>query len=74
MRITALVLDSLDCDILAGVPFCKQNGIDINLQDEIISFDTHHINYGAEPKLLESHIHRSVSIPLRNDMERVIMP
>ena len=32
MPISGLVMDNLDCNILAGVPFCKENKIDVHLQ------------------------------------------
>ena len=32
LPITALVVEKLDCDILAGVPFCKENYITVHLK------------------------------------------
>ena len=34
LPITALVIEKLDCDILAGIPFCKTNDIHIHLKAE----------------------------------------
>ena len=32
LPINALVVDQLDCDILAGVPFCKDNNLEVHLR------------------------------------------
>ena len=43
LPITALVVDSLDCDILSGIPFCRENDIEIHLKSEEISVMGQHI-------------------------------
>ena len=39
LEVAGLTNDSLDYDILAGVPFCKQNNIDVLLSRELISIN-----------------------------------
>ena len=39
LSIDGLINNSLDCDILAGVPFCRVNNIEIHLHQEEISID-----------------------------------
>ena len=50
LPITALVLDSLDCDILAGIPFCKVNDIQIHLRSVCMYIGDLKIPYGAKSK------------------------
>ena len=67
LTIDALITDSLDCDILAGVPFCKLNHVDIHLREEAISIAGMRIPYGSKPNPQHHEIRRSDSIILRND-------
>ena len=73
MPITALVLDSLDFDILAGRPFCKVNDIQIHLRSECMYIGDLKIPYGAKSKE-ESCIYRVESYILRNDSAKVLLP
>ena len=41
LPVEALVTNSLDCDLLAGVPFCKSNNIDVHMGSETISINCH---------------------------------
>ena len=47
LPITALVIDNLDCDIHAGVPFCKHNDIEVHLKREEISVKDKRFSYGT---------------------------
>ena len=74
LPLTALVVDSLDCDVLAGVPFCKENDIQVHLKDEKISIDNSKVPYGCKPKSICHDIFRTESLILRNDSAKVILP
>ena len=73
MPISGLVMDNLDCDILAGVPFCKVNKIAVDLYKEEISIDEVTIPYGAKPENPQQ-IFRAESLILSNDDKKVVMP
>ena len=73
LPITALVLDKLDCDILAGIPFCKVNDIQIHSKSECICIGDMKIPYGARSKEA-SNIYCAESYILRNDTAKVILP
>ena len=74
LPIEALVTDSLDCDILAGVPFCKSNNIDVHLGSEEISLNQKRIPYGSKPDSIQHDIYRVQSTVLRNDSKAVVYP
>ena len=74
LPIDGLVTDSLDCDILAGVPFCKANNIDIHLRAEKISLNGRSIPYGSQPESIQHDVYFCQSAILRNDQSRVIFP
>ena len=73
LPITALAVHSLDCDILAGVPFCKDNDIHVHLKDELISVGNTQVPYGCKPKVCHD-IYRTESFILCNDTAKVILP
>ena len=75
LPITALVIEKLDCDILAGIPFCKANDIHVHLKAETITIgSTVNIPYGFKDSSSHANIRRIDSILLRNDIEKVVMP
>ena len=74
LPVTALVLDKLDCDILAGIPFCKSNDIQIHMKSESISISDIKIPYGARDIVKPFIINRAESVIVRNDSAKVIMP
>ena len=74
LPLTALVVDSLDCDVLAGVPFCKENDIQVHLKDEKISIGNSKVPYGCKPKSICHDIFRTESLILCNDSAKVILP
>ena len=73
LPIDALVVDTMDCDILVGVPFCKQNDVSIHLKQEQIMIQGITIPYGAKPSNQHS-IFRTESYVLRNDSSKVLFP
>ncbi len=73
LPIDGLVTESLDCDILAGVPFCKANNIDIHLSSEQISLNGKFIAYGSQPESIKHEIFAQSAV-LRNDKSRAIFP
>jgi len=74
LPITALVIEKLDCDILAGTPYCKFNDIHVHLKAETISISSTVIPYGSKHSTDQSKIRRIDSVLLRNDSEKVLMP
>ena len=38
--VDGIVNNSIDCDILAGIPFCKDNDVDVLCRRELISEST----------------------------------
>ena len=74
LPLTALVIDNLDCDILAGVPFCKQNDIELHLKNEELSIGEQRFSYGTRNNSVCNDVFRSDSLVLRNNRKRVIMP
>jgi len=49
LPITALVVDTIDCEILPGIPFCKENNIQALLKNEMITIGISKIAYGSKP-------------------------
>ena len=72
--VDGLVNSDLDCDILAGTPFCLTNKVDALLSRELISIDGQLIPYGSRPESVQHTIYRAESTILRNDRERVLYP
>jgi hypothetical protein len=75
LPLTALVVDRLDCDILGGVPFCKQNDISVLLKKEQVLIGESKFSYGKnarKPSVQE--ILRCESFILRNDSPKVLLP
>ena len=80
LLVDGLVNESLDCDILAGCPFCKDNYVDVSCaREEIIMGDPREgvptiIKYGSEPKSIQHDIYRVESTVLRTDCPKVLLP
>ena len=84
LSVEGLVNDSVECDILAGVPFCKANAVDISCYREEISIGAGQfstppltpvvIRYGAAPQSIQHDIYRVESAVLRNDTSKVLLP
>ena len=76
LSITALVMDSLDCDILAGAPFGKANDVHVHLKSEQITINGVTIPYGAGKNLrsVKSRIRRVETCVVRNERTQVLLP
>ena len=74
LGVEGLINAQLDYDILAGVPFCKKNKIDVLLSKELISINGQLIPYGSRPESIQHSVFRTESVILRNDKERVLFP
>ena len=78
LPITALVVERLDCDILAGIPFYKTNDIYVHLKAETISIGNSTIPYGNRGRDVSNtrlrQIRRINATLLRNDSEKIFMP
>ena len=74
LAVDGLVNDSLDYDILAGVPFCKNNKVDVLLSRDLICIQGKMIPYGSKPESIQHSIYRSESVIVRNDKSRVLYP
>ena len=72
LQVSGVVLDSLDCDILAGTPFGKKNKVDVFMSSETICIQGQTIPYGAKAKCHD--VYRVECLLLRNDDEKVLMP
>ena len=59
LPVSALVMDKLDCDILAGVPFYKENDITVHLKDEKLAIHSIKIKYGQKSASICHEIYRS---------------
>ena len=77
LPLTALVLDNLDCDVLAGNPFCKAGDIHIHFRSETMTIQNHKIAYGTKsrpPAPSVSSIKYAESFIVQNDSEKVLLP
>ena len=77
--VEGIVNNSVDCDILAGIPFCKDNDVDVLCRRELISIGNEGgnpvlIKYGAESDSIQHDIYRVESTVLRNDDAKVLYP
>ena len=73
LSISALVVDKLDCDILAGVPFCEDHNVAIYLREKQFSIHTKRYPYGTKTTTVKN-IFRVESLPLKSDADQIIMP
>ena len=74
LPLTALVVDTLDCDVLAGVPFCRENDVQVHLKNEHIMINDIKIPYGGKLPPQCSDIYRTESLILRSDSAKFILP
>ena len=70
MKLSALVVESMDSDILAGVPFCRLNGVEFSFAKEEIYIQGKTISYGSQPSVNTV----ATSSILRNSSPTVIYP
>lgn len=74
LPIEALVTDSLDCDILAGVPFCRNNNINAYMGSDEISIHGTRIPYGCKPSDQHEVFRVQTSAIIRTTNPAVIYP
>ena len=75
LPLTALVIDSQDCDILVGVPFCKQNDVIPLMKKEQVTIGGSIYHYGKSAKRPSVHeIFKVDSFILRNSCAKVVLP
>ena len=76
LPITALVVDSLDCDILAGMPFCVENDVTVHCLLRQISIKSITFNYGEklESAAKGSKLYKVDSFIVRNNKKTVLLP
>ena len=74
LPIEALVTNSLDCDILAGVPFCRNNDINAYMGSDEISIHGTRIPYGCKPTDQHEVYRVQTSYILRTPSQTVIYP
>ena len=75
LPLTALVIDSQDCDILVGVPFCKQNDVIPLMKKEQVMIGGSIYHYGKSAKRPSVHeIFKVDSFILRNSCAKVVLP
>ena len=78
--VDGLVNDSIDCDILAGSPFCEENAVDLFPRKREISIGDGEnrppviIKYGSQPDSIQHDIYRVESTVLRNNSPQVLLP
>ena len=72
----AVVVQELDCDILAGVPFMRENDIVLDIpKDNIIIKGKHFISYNPSRKgCVPLEVRRSQSFLLRTNSSRTLLP
>jgi hypothetical protein len=74
-NLQAVVVKELDVDILAGVPFMRDNGIVLDLPNDSIIIGKKCIPYIANKKhSLSLEVRRSVSFLLKSDKKETIFP
>ena len=70
MNLSALVVESMDSDILAGVPFCRSNDVEFSFSKEEIYLQGKTIRYGSHSSVKSV----STSSILRNCLPTVVYP
>ena len=66
LNLSALVIEIMDSDILAGIPFCKSNDLQINFALDELYFSGKTVRYGSKSNQTSSSIRLAVSHILRN--------
>lgn len=75
LNLEAVVVKDLDCDILAGMPFMKDNHIVIDApNDRLIIQNDYIIEYGKQHKPLPKTVQVRRSFLLRAEASKVILP
>ena len=74
LKIEALVTDTLDCDVLAGVPFGKANRVMVDLENEKLFIQGQQFPWGATSEMPVHRIRQASSVVLRSDSSKVLYP
>lgn len=74
LKLSALVIEVMDSDILAGIPFCKHNDLQINFSSDELYFHGKTVKYGSKNNHTSSSIRRAMSHILRNPSNKVLYP
>ena len=74
LRLVALVVESADADILAGIPFCKRNNIEVSMGKEEIYVRNQTVKYGEGPQPSSSNIFKADSFLIRSPVSTVLFP
>ena len=74
LRLNALVIEFMDSDVLAGIPFCKSNALDISFTKDEIYFQGKTVKYGSSQPTSSSSIRMAMSHILRNPASTVLYP
>ena len=74
LKVEALITDTLDCDVLAGVPFGKTNRVMVDLENEKLYIKGQQFPWGATSEAPAHQIRQANSVVLRNDRSKVLYP
>ena len=74
LEIEALITDSLDCDVLGGVPFGKANQVVIDFPNEKLFIMGQQFPWSATSNMPVHQVRQTSSVILRNDASRVVYP
>ena len=75
LKLNALVIEVMDTDVLAGIPFCKHNALDVSFAKEEIYVQGKTVKYGSKRNAdSSSSIRMAMSHILRNPCTTVLYP
>jgi len=72
LAVTAVVIDAIDCDLPAGISFCKEHDVRLRLKDELVFINNLSLPYGARGDTFPDGT--SSQKLLRNGVAQVILP
>ena len=74
LHLNALVIEVMDSDILAGIPFCKSNALEINFVKDELYFQGKTVKYGSSYSSSSASIRLAQSQLIRNPLSTVLYP
>ena len=74
LKVEALITDTMDCDVLAGIPFGMDNDVTVHMRSQEVSIMGVTVPYGAQSPPPTHDIRRLEAVILRNDTSRVVYP
>ena len=74
LELNALVVESMDNHILAGMPFCRQNGLEMSIAKEQFYIKGHTIPFGTHPQQALNKTRSVNCCTLRNSDATVLYP